>query len=50
MAERVLLYSVVSAREANGLVAEIKKIDPGAFINVIRTEQLNGRFYQRPKD
>lgn len=50
MAERVLLYSVVSAGEANGLVAEIKKIDPGAFINVIRTEQLNGRFYHRPKN
>jgi uncharacterized membrane-anchored protein YitT (DUF2179 family) len=50
MAERVMLYSVVSAREANGLVAAIKKIDPNAFINVIKTEQLNGRFYQRPKD
>jgi uncharacterized membrane-anchored protein YitT (DUF2179 family) len=50
MTERVLLYSVVSAGEVNSLVAEIKKIDPGAFINVIRTEQLNGRFYQRPKN
>jgi uncharacterized membrane-anchored protein YitT (DUF2179 family) len=50
MVERVLLYSVVSAGEVSGLVAEIKKIDPGAFINVIRTEQLNGRFYQRPKN
>jgi uncharacterized membrane-anchored protein YitT (DUF2179 family) len=50
MAERVMLYSVVSAGEADGLVTEIKKLDPGAFINVIKTEQLNGRFYQRPKD
>jgi uncharacterized membrane-anchored protein YitT (DUF2179 family) len=50
MTERVMLYSVVSAGEVNGLVTEIKKIDPGAFINVLRTEQLNGRFYQRPKD
>jgi uncharacterized membrane-anchored protein YitT (DUF2179 family) len=50
MAERVMLYSVVASGEVNGLVAEIKKIDPGAFINVIKTEQLNGRFYQRPKD
>jgi uncharacterized membrane-anchored protein YitT (DUF2179 family) len=50
MAERVMLYSVVSAGEASRLAAEIRKIDPGAFINVLKTEQLNGRFYQRPKD
>jgi uncharacterized membrane-anchored protein YitT (DUF2179 family) len=50
MAERVMLYSVVSAGDVNGLVTAIRKIDPGAFINVIKTEQLNGRFYQRPKD
>jgi uncharacterized membrane-anchored protein YitT (DUF2179 family) len=50
MAERVLLYSVVSAGEVGGLVTAIKKIDPNAFINVIKTEHLNGRFYQRPKD
>jgi uncharacterized membrane-anchored protein YitT (DUF2179 family) len=50
MAERVMLYSVVSAGDVNGLVSAIKEIDPYAFINVIRTEQLNGRFYQHPKD
>jgi uncharacterized membrane-anchored protein YitT (DUF2179 family) len=48
--ERVLLYSVVAANEVPGLVAGIKKIDGNAFVNVIKTEQLNGRFYQRPKD
>jgi uncharacterized membrane-anchored protein YitT (DUF2179 family) len=50
MAERVMLYSVVSAGEVGALVAAIKKLDPAAFISVIKTEQLNGRFYQRPKD
>jgi uncharacterized membrane-anchored protein YitT (DUF2179 family) len=50
MTERVMLYSVVSAHEANRLVTKIKEVDPEAFINVIKTEQLNGRFYQRPKD
>ncbi|MDR0641308.1 MAG: YitT family protein [Treponema sp.] len=49
-AERVLLYSVVAANEVPGLVAGIKKIDENAFVNVLKTEQLNGRFYQRPKD
>jgi uncharacterized membrane-anchored protein YitT (DUF2179 family) len=50
MTERVMLYSVVSAGDVNPLVAEIRKIDPEAFINVIKTEELNGRFYQHPKD
>ena len=47
---RVLLYSVVSANEVIGLIKAIKEIDGAAFINVIKTEQLNGRFYIRPKD
>ncbi|MDR2552380.1 MAG: YitT family protein [Treponema sp.] len=47
---RVMLYSVVSAPEVRILVPGIKKIDPGAFINVIKTDQLGGRFYRRPKD
>jgi uncharacterized membrane-anchored protein YitT (DUF2179 family) len=50
MTDRVMLYSVVSAREVSGLIVAIKKSDPDAFINVIKTEQLNGRFYQHPKD
>jgi uncharacterized membrane-anchored protein YitT (DUF2179 family) len=48
--QRVLLYSVVAAIEVGGLVKAIKAIDGNAFINVLRTEQLNGRFYTRPKD
>jgi uncharacterized membrane-anchored protein YitT (DUF2179 family) len=48
--ERTLLYSVVSAYETGSLITAIKKIDPTAFINVFRTEQINGRFYTRPKD
>jgi uncharacterized membrane-anchored protein YitT (DUF2179 family) len=50
MQERVVLYSVVSANEVDSLAAEIKKIDPTAFTNVIKTEHINGRFYTRPKD
>jgi uncharacterized membrane-anchored protein YitT (DUF2179 family) len=49
-AERVLLYSVVNAGEAADLVKAIKKEDPAAFINILRTEQLNGRFYRQPRD
>jgi len=47
---RTLLYSVVTATQIKKLIPEIMKIDPAAFINVIKTEQVNGRFSQRPKD
>ena len=48
--ERALLYSVVAANETASLVNAIKAADPAAFINVLKTEQLNGRFFKRPKD
>ncbi|MDR0377176.1 MAG: YitT family protein [Spirochaetaceae bacterium] len=48
--ERTMLYSVVSANEISLLVNGIKKIDSSAFINILKTEQINGRFYKPPKD
>ena len=48
--DKTLLYSVVTASQVKKLIPEIRKIDPEAFINVLKTQQLNGRFYQRPKD
>ena len=48
--QRVLIYSVVTASEVKDLIPAIKQIDFAAFINVLKTEQLNGRFFQRPKD
>jgi uncharacterized membrane-anchored protein YitT (DUF2179 family) len=48
--KRVLLYSVVSATEVAVLTRAIMKIDPKAFVNVIKTEQINGLFNKRPKD
>ena len=48
--QRILLYSVVTANQVKALIPAIKKIDPVAFINIIKTDQINGRFYQRPKD
>jgi uncharacterized membrane-anchored protein YitT (DUF2179 family) len=48
--ERILLYSIVSSTEVKGLTAAIHKIDPEAFINVVKTDQLNGHFFKAPKD
>ena len=47
---RTLLYSVVTASQIKTLIPAIRKIDGEAFINVLKTDQLNGRFYQRPFD
>ena len=48
--ERVLLYSVVTANEVKKLIPAIRDKDNEAFINVLKTEQINGRFYRAPKD
>ena len=34
--------------EVDRLMQEIRVIDEKAFINVIQTEQVNGRFYRQP--
>jgi len=47
---RTLLYSVVTASQIKTLIPAIRKIDGEAFINVLKTDQLTGRFYQRPFD
>lgn len=42
---RSMVYSVVSSAEVKHVVNEIHKTDPKAFINVIRTDQVDGRFH-----
>lgn len=49
-AERNMLYSVVSSDEQNKVMAGIMETDPSAFVNVMKTEQLGGWFYNRPHD
>ena len=48
--ERNVVYSVVSSAEANRVVNKVKLADPEAFVNVMKTERVTGRFYQRPTD
>lgn len=45
--ERKLVYSVVSSDESKKVIHAVKKKDPEAFVNAIRTEELAGRFYQK---
>jgi len=48
--KRTVLYSVVTASKVRELIPAIRAVDENAFINVLKTEQLNGRFYIKPKD
>jgi uncharacterized membrane-anchored protein YitT (DUF2179 family) len=48
--DRIILYSVVYSNEVPPLIKAIHKIDGDAFINVLKTEHINGRFFKKPKD
>lgn len=48
--ERDVVYSVVSREESKDVIHAVKEADTGAFVNAIRTEELFGRFYQRPTE
>lgn len=45
-----MLYSVVGSDEIRKVVTKIKEVDDKAFINIMKTEQITGRFYKRPND
>lgn len=47
--ERKMLYSVVSSDQVSTVINIIKEIDPKAFINSLKTEELSGRFYKQKK-
>ena len=45
-----MLYSVIDSDEVKNLIRTIREVDSHAFINAMRTEQLSGEFYSRPKE
>ena len=45
-----IIYSVVGRDEVRKVLNHVRAVDPVAFVNMIRTESLSGRFYQRPND
>lgn len=46
----VMIYSVVASNQIRQLTRKVREADQKAFVNVIRTEQLHGNFYRRPRD
>ncbi len=45
--KRKMIYSVVSTMEAKMLIQRVVESDPKAFVNVVKTDTLIGRFYQK---
>lgn len=48
--ERNLLYTVVSSQESGHLEKLIRKADPDAFINVMASKEIIGKFFKRGND
>ena len=48
--EKNVVYSVVDKPQVKKVVKAIKEIDPGAFVNEVRTERLAGNFYPKPEE
>lgn len=45
---RTLLYTVVNTAEVKPIINHIKEVDQTAFVNVTKTELVEGRFYLEP--
>ncbi|NBH85348.1 YitT family protein [bacterium C-53] len=48
--ERFIIYSVVGNDEIKKIISEIQRVDENAFVNVLKTEQLDGNFYIPPTE
>lgn len=48
--EHKLLYTVVSAQESGSLEKSIRDADPNAFINVLESKNIIGKFFKRAND
>lgn len=45
---RTMLYTVIDSANVKGLVTRIREIDTTSFVNVTKTETIEGNFYQSP--
>lgn len=45
---RTMLYTVISSAELNGVLKFVRDVDPDSFVNVTKSVQIDGNFYQSP--
>ena len=48
--DHYMVYSVISSADIKKVKMKINEIDPKAFVNTIRSQDITGHFYMRPKD
>lgn len=48
--QRTMIYTVISSPELKRVLRALRETDPTAFVNVIRTERVTGKFYIKPND
>lgn len=46
----VMLYTVIGSSQVRQLTKNVQQVAPHAFVNVVRTEKIVGRFYRMPRD
>ncbi len=47
---RAMIYTVISSDQVKEVTRKVREIDEKAFVNVIKTDQIAGKFYQPPND
>lgn len=47
---RSMIYSVIAGDQVKKITRQVREVDPHAFINILKTDQVAGNFYQRPHD
>ena len=47
---REMIYSVIAGDQVKNITQQVRRIDPHAFINILKTDKVAGNFYQRPND
>lgn len=47
---RTMLYTVISSAELNDVLKFVRDVDPESFVNVTKSVQIDGNFYQSPID
>lgn len=48
--QKNMIYSVIAGDEVKMVTKRVHEVDPKAFINILKTDQVAGNFYQRPND
>lgn len=47
---RSMIYSFIAGEQVKKITRKVRQIDPHAFINILKTDQVSGNFYQQPHD